>query len=109
MDRRRAIIISSQALFREGLRYLLSDLPDVELIGVVDSIEEARQLATSNKPDVIVISHEEDDQNLVAELLTMTDARLVTVTLEDGGMTVYHRRHLPEASVQELLKILESE
>lgn len=111
MGVRHVLVVSRQALFREGLRRLLSGLSDINLLDAVGSLAEAEALVANVPPDVIVVNREDEstvDQTILASLLDMTEAQVVTVTLADRGLTVYSRQHVPEASVQDLLDVLKN-
>ena len=51
----RILIVDDQALFREGLRTLLSVQPDFEIIGEAANGEEALRMAVQNHPEVILM------------------------------------------------------
>jgi len=51
----RILLADDQALFREGLRTLLSVMPDLEVIGEAGNGEEAVRLATTLHPDVVLM------------------------------------------------------
>lgn len=49
------LIVDDQALFREGLRTLLSVQPDFEVVGEAGDGEEALRLSAQRKPDVVLM------------------------------------------------------
>lgn len=49
------LIVDDQALFREGLRTLLSVQPDFEVVGEAANGEEAVRLAIQKRPDVVLM------------------------------------------------------
>jgi len=51
----RVLIVDDQALFREGLRTLLSVQPDIEVVGEAENGEDALREAESCAPDVILM------------------------------------------------------
>ena len=51
----RILLVDDQALFREGLRTLLSVHPDLEVVGEANDGQEALDMARSLKPDVILM------------------------------------------------------
>ena len=51
----RILLVDDQALFREGLRTLLSIHPDLEVVGEAANGEEALRLAGDLHPDVVLM------------------------------------------------------
>lgn len=49
------LLVDDQALFREGLRTLLSVQPDLEIVGEAANGEEAVRLAVALRPDVVLM------------------------------------------------------
>ena len=51
----RVLLVDDQALFREGLRTLLSIYPDLDIVGEAANGEEALQQVQSLHPDVVLM------------------------------------------------------
>lgn len=51
----RILIVDDQALFREGLRTLLSVQPDFEIVGEASNGEEALRIVTNQQPNVVLM------------------------------------------------------
>ena len=51
----RVLVADDHAIIREGLRVMLGNQPDMEVIGTASNGYEAIRLADQNKPDVVVI------------------------------------------------------
>ena len=51
----RILIVDDQALFREGLRTLLSVQPDFEIVGEAGNGEEGLKMAVQTRPDVVLM------------------------------------------------------
>lgn len=51
----RLLLVDDQALFREGLRTLLSTRPDFEVVAEAENGEEALRLAVQNQPHVVLM------------------------------------------------------
>lgn len=55
MSRIRVAIVDDHTLFRAGIRVLLKDLPDIEVIGEATNGQEALKLASELQPDVLLL------------------------------------------------------
>lgn len=51
----KVLIVDDHALVRMGIRRLLDDLPDMDVVGEADSGEEALVLVKTHKPDVVLL------------------------------------------------------
>ncbi len=51
----RVLLVDDQALFREGLRTLLSVHPEIEVVGEAENGAEAVNLALTTRPDVVLM------------------------------------------------------
>ena len=51
----RVLIADDQRLMREGLRIILEDAPDIEVIGEAENGLIATQIAENQQPDVILM------------------------------------------------------
>jgi two-component system, NarL family, invasion response regulator UvrY len=51
----KVLIVDDHALVRMGIRRLLDDLPDVEVVADAESGEQALLLAKSHAPDVVLL------------------------------------------------------
>jgi DNA-binding NarL/FixJ family response regulator len=63
MDTIRVLIADDHTLFRDGLRALLSSIPDIEVVGEASSGSEALRLASEHQPDVILMDIQMPDLN----------------------------------------------
>jgi len=84
----RVLIADDHALFREGVNAILKSVPDIELVGEAGTGQEALNLASDLKPDVILMDIQMPDLNGVDAteriLKTHPDAGIIIVTmLED--------------------------
>jgi DNA-binding NarL/FixJ family response regulator len=62
-DTLRVLVADDHLLFRDGLRALLSSVPDAELVGEAATGEEAVALAGSLQPDVVLMDLQMPDLN----------------------------------------------
>ena len=51
----KVMLVDDHALVRAGLRRILEDTPDMEVVGEADTGEEAIQMARENKPQVVLM------------------------------------------------------
>lgn len=95
------LIVDDQALFREGLRTLLSVQPDFKVVGEAANGEEALRLTVTFQPNVVLMDlrmpvmdgvtatkrlHENHQQTKVIVLTTFDDDELVFDGLRAGAM-----------------------
>ncbi len=102
---RRVLVISKHSLFREGLRRVLGELEGFELMEAVPSLEEAAAMAVEALPDIIVFDGEGGPRSgtELAQLFQLSPDRIVTLSLADTEMTVFTRRQVRRATVEDLL------
>jgi len=55
MDKYRILIVDDHAVWRQGLRDLLRNEPDLEVVGECADGNEAMQMITSLNPDVVLM------------------------------------------------------
>jgi DNA-binding NarL/FixJ family response regulator len=89
MDRPlRVLLTDDHALFRAGLARLLSDYPELQIVGEAGSAEEAVRLAKSLAPDVILMDIDMPDEDGVSATRrikrALPDARIVMLTMYAG-------------------------
>jgi DNA-binding NarL/FixJ family response regulator len=97
----RILLVDDQALFREGLRTLLSIRPDLEVVGEAENGREAVDMAAQLRPDVILMDlrmpvlngvaatrqlHVEQPQSKVIVLTTFDDDEYVFDGLRAGAV-----------------------
>jgi DNA-binding NarL/FixJ family response regulator len=97
----RVMLVDDQALFREGLRTLLSIRPDLEVVGEAENGREAVEMAARLRPDVILMDlrmpvlngvaatqqlHVEQPQSKVIVLTTFDDDEYVFEGLRAGAV-----------------------
>jgi DNA-binding NarL/FixJ family response regulator len=89
----RLLLVDDQSLFREGLRLLLAQQSDLEIVGEAGNGEEALALARACSPDVIlmdlrmpVMDGIEATRRIVAEHLP---ARIIVLTTFEDDEEVY--------------------
>jgi DNA-binding NarL/FixJ family response regulator len=107
----KVLLVDDQALFREGLRILLSAQADIEVVGEAANGEEALQLAAAHKPDIVLM----DMRMPVLDGVEATrclrerqpDCRVIVLTTFDDDELVFHG--LRAGAVGYLLKAISSQ
>jgi DNA-binding NarL/FixJ family response regulator len=107
----RILIVDNQALFREGLRTLLSVRPDLEVIGEAGDGKEAIQMAAKLQPDIILMDLRMPVLDGVAATRRITatnpDCRIIVLTTFDDDEHIFDG--LRAGAVGYLLKDVPSE
>ena len=105
------LIVDDQALFREGLKTLLSTQLDFDLVGEAGNGEEALRLAVQNHPDVVLMDLRMpvlDGVNATRRLNSqLPDCRVIVLTTFDDDEVVFDG--LRAGAVGYLLKDVSSE
>lgn len=109
MPVKRVLIVSSNGLFREGLKHILSDVADISLTRQTTSLQEAEELARSKQVDVVIVDQAEEAERFEAvnRLLTSPCVRVIIVGLDSGDLRVYRQDCVEKASVEDLIAALE--
>jgi DNA-binding NarL/FixJ family response regulator len=107
----RVLIADDQALFREGLRILLSVQPNLQVVGEARNGEEALHLAATLKPDVILMDLRMPLLNGIAATRslknTQPESKVIVLTTFDDDEDVFEG--LRAGAVGYLLKDVPSE
>jgi cytochrome c oxidase subunit 2 len=107
----RVLIASSHALFGQGLRSLLEkrEKADVEIVGVVSSIEEAMQALEKLNPDLVIVDYDDAILNRDEFLARFVEGekklRVVLLSLNEAQEAlVYDRRTLAASQIDDWLE-----
>lgn len=112
MSEKRILIVSSNGLFREGLKHILANTADLPVTRQTTSLQEAEELVHSKEVNVVIIDEageaeeRESRADAITRLLLMPNARVITVSLNTGGLSVYRQERVEEASVEDLVAAL---
>jgi cytochrome c oxidase subunit 2 len=107
----RVLIASSHALFGQGLRSLLQERhrAEVEIVGVVSSLEEVVSALERLKPDLVIVDYDDDNLNRDEFLARYVEGegklRVVLLSLQEGQQAlVYDRRTLAASKTDDWLQ-----
>lgn len=107
----RVLIVDDQALFREGVRTILSIQDDIEVIGEASNGEEALRLAVQYQPDVVLMDLRMPIMDGVTATKrlksTLPDCKVIVLTTFDDEESVFDG--LRGGAVGYLLKDVNSE
>src|SRR5689334_11467686 len=93
METLRVLLVDDHPLFRDGLRMLLSALPDMEVVGEATGGAQAVELAAALRPDVIVMDIKMPGMSGIEatrQILAAAPAtRILVVTMFEDDATVF--------------------
>ena len=87
----RIVIFSSATLFRDGLRAMLDDAPDISVIAHTGLWSSALALVRDHLPDAVIIDRDDPKpENFLDELFAVAQRiRVIVLSLQDDRMAVY--------------------
>ena len=108
---RRVLIASSHALFGQGLRSLLEERKesDVIVVGMVSNLKEAVESLENLDPDLVIVDYDDKNLNRDEFLARFVEGekeqRVVLLSLQSGKEAlVYDRRSLAASEIDEWLQ-----
>ncbi len=104
------VIIIGQGLFGDGLTRLLKDFPTVEIIGVVKTCTQARELIVQEAPDVLIVDHAQVsmDTSELNDILDSVDTlKVISLTLSENKMVIHNRQKLNDVTLSVLMQALQ--
>lgn len=113
MSGKRVLIVSSNGLFREGLKHILTNAADSTPTKQTTSLQEAEELAREEQVDVVIIDQADETEGqesrteAVTRLLAIPGVRVISVGLTTGDMWVYKQERIEEVSVEDLVAALD--
>lgn len=105
------LIASSHPLFAEGIRGLLDSRQqdDVEVVGMVSTIDEAVEALNALKPDMVIVDYDDERVNREEFLARFVESegrlRVILLSLKEGGQEaiVYDRRTMAASQIDDWL------
>src|SRR6266478_1956212 len=90
----RVLLIDNYAITRAGLRLVIESCPEMIVIGEAGDIAEALTISHSERPDIILLSHnlsENRNFDRLLELITATSDSRVVILAEGSRPEMYHQ------------------
>ena len=108
----RVLIASNHPLFAEGIRSLLNtrQQADVEVVGLVSTIDEALDAQNILKPDMVIVDYDDERVNREEFLVRFVESegrlRVILLSLKEGGQEaiVYDRRTMAASQIEDWLE-----
>ena len=104
------LILSSHALFRDGLSKLIGDVATTR---PVSSVEEMVRLARSETVQAVILDQSDVDaptgNQILARLLAIPGLKVITVTLDADGVQIFYREEVKTGAVQALRRTLSAD
>jgi DNA-binding NarL/FixJ family response regulator len=92
-QRTRVLIVDDHQVVREGLVALLSDLPDIEVVGATGTVKEALEQVESSRPHVVLMDYRLPDQDgataTAAIRRSHPDVAVVFLSADDGESALF--------------------
>jgi DNA-binding NarL/FixJ family response regulator len=84
--------VDDQALFRDGIANLVSQEPDMDVLGTADAVTAAIDLVRRNNPDILLLGWSPSSPNSQRLFATIVEAKLATrvIVLTNGGVKEDH-------------------
>jgi DNA-binding NarL/FixJ family response regulator len=107
----RCVLVHDHVLFRQGLRRLLEDEPDIEVVGEAGNAAECLRRVFESRPDVVIADADTfglctvDSEMLLARESPQTKAVFLNLQ-EQNGSTSGGIRAAQQTSSEELIKII---
>jgi len=106
MAQQRVLIVSRNTLFAEGITALLSQRPDMAVVGTLRGSAGLRHALRSLQPDAIIADC--GDCALVQRLARQAPhLRVIAVTLNDNSLDIYETTHVEMSAPGDLFAAIE--
>jgi DNA-binding NarL/FixJ family response regulator len=105
------VLLIGRGLFQDGLdRVLKNYSPDVEIIGVAETWEEAKSMLSTIHPDALIADYQYADV-IVPEMESFTESgeksiKALFVILDENKMIVYQRQQMTDITIDRLVEAL---
>ncbi len=105
------VLLIGSGLFQDGLdRVLKNHAPDIEIIGIAKSWDEAKILLASVTPDALIADYQYAD-TIVADMESLTSdnekpLKVLFVIPDENRMIVYQRQQMTDLTIDRFIEAL---
>jgi len=105
------VLLIGRGLFQDGLdRVLKNYSPDIEIVGIAETWEEAKTMMATLHPDALIADYECADV-IVPEMESFTGEdekpmKAIFVILDENKMIVYQRQQMTDITIDRLIESL---
>lgn len=103
---KRIFIVSQYPMFGRGLKNLLCQQPDLDIIGWETNLEQAVVQIEQLQPEVILLESDHSFPGVSAILHVSPHSKVVNLSLQSNQLLVYQVRQRIVKTVEDLLKII---
>ena len=111
MADRRVLVLKNDSLFISAVLSLLSEQPDLEILGLVQEDEEFHAKMSAFSPDVVVLQAEAPDLGRQSSLATVLQSYpgvpVVALNESTGDIQTYLAQRVIRASGADLLSVID--
>ena len=106
------ILFIGQGIFSEGLSRLIGDVPGVEIIGAVETCDQAETIFEESPPDIIIVDYDQGTRNreILDALLDRSpvSTKVIYLTLSENKMVIQNRQQLSDVTLSVLIETLQN-
>ena len=106
----RLLLISDYALFGQGLESLLSEVPDVEIVGYAHDLETALPQVRQRQPDVVILGDGLTNEQTPVAVMRILDVapatRVIGLNLADNTACTLYGTRRAISTVSDLVSLI---
>jgi DNA-binding NarL/FixJ family response regulator len=107
----RVFLVWKHPLFYEGVRLLLDNHPEIEVVGATSERAQARNAIEELQPDIIIIESEENDDAISVDALRILEKsswapHVVCMSLWNNELREYQREQHTATQAEDLLNLI---
>ena len=109
---KRVLFYSRHSLFSEGIKALIDQTPDLEVVGWETDVPAAIERCKDLQPDTLLMVCKDASESLMEIghiFWTVGDhLRIIELTLQGSEIWVYSSEHMTVQGIQDVVKVIES-